>query len=63
MDLLSRQKGRGTPFSKVLNRNPETRSLTQIAVPNPLGTVAIISAFNFPVAVYGWWGMAVTYCH
>lgn len=23
-------------------------------VPNPLGTIAILSAFNFPVAVYGW---------
>jgi aldehyde dehydrogenase family 7 protein A1 len=23
-------------------------------VPNPLGVVAVISAFNFPVAVYGW---------
>lgn len=21
---------------------------------NPLGTVGVISAFNFPVAVYGW---------
>jgi len=23
-------------------------------VPNPLGLVAVLSAFNFPVAVYGW---------
>lgn len=23
-------------------------------VPNPLGVVAVLSAFNFPVAVYGW---------
>jgi aldehyde dehydrogenase family 7 protein A1 len=23
-------------------------------IPNPLGTVGILSAFNFPVAVYGW---------
>ena len=22
--------------------------------PNPLGVVAVLSAFNFPVAVYGW---------
>lgn len=21
---------------------------------NPLGTIGVISAFNFPVAVYGW---------
>jgi aldehyde dehydrogenase family 7 protein A1 len=25
-------------------------------VPNPLGVVAVLSAFNFPVAVYGWYG-------
>lgn len=24
-------------------------------VPNPLGVVAVLSAFNFPVAVYGWY--------
>jgi aldehyde dehydrogenase family 7 member A1 len=24
------------------------------AVPNPLGVVGVLSAFNFPVAVYGW---------
>lgn len=27
---------------------------TILEVPNPLGLVAVISAFNFPVAVYGW---------
>ena len=25
-----------------------------VVVPNPLGVVAVLSAFNFPVAVYGW---------
>lgn len=25
-----------------------------MVVPNPLGVVAVLSAFNFPVAVYGW---------
>ncbi|KAF9445041.1 NAD-aldehyde dehydrogenase [Macrolepiota fuliginosa MF-IS2] len=25
-----------------------------LEVPNPLGVVAVLSAFNFPVAVYGW---------
>ncbi|KAK7050018.1 hypothetical protein VNI00_005449 [Paramarasmius palmivorus] len=25
-----------------------------LPVPNPLGVVAVLSAFNFPVAVYGW---------
>ncbi|KZT63221.1 succinate-semialdehyde dehydrogenase [Daedalea quercina L-15889] len=25
-----------------------------IEVPNPLGVVAVLSAFNFPIAVYGW---------
>jgi hypothetical protein len=24
------------------------------SVPNPLGVVGVLSAFNFPVAVYGW---------
>lgn len=28
--------------------------LTLIPVPNPLGIIAVLSAFNFPVAVYGW---------
>jgi hypothetical protein len=25
-------------------------------VPNPLGVLGVLSAFNFPVAVYGWYG-------
>jgi aldehyde dehydrogenase family 7 protein A1 len=25
-----------------------------VPVPNPLGVVGVLSAFNFPVAVYGW---------
>jgi aldehyde dehydrogenase family 7 protein A1 len=25
-------------------------------VPNPLGVVGVLSAFNFPVAIYGWYG-------
>ena len=29
-------------------------SLIMIPVPNPLGVVGVLSAFNFPVAVYGW---------
>ena len=28
---------------------------TILLVPNPLGVVAVLSAFNFPVAVYGWY--------
>lgn len=31
------------------------RLFTFVAVPNPLGVVAVLSAFNFPVAVYGWY--------
>ena len=26
----------------------------RVPVPNPLGVVGVLSAFNFPVAVYGW---------
>ena len=38
-----------------------TITLTQIhhclyLVPNPLGVLGVLSAFNFPVAVYGWYG-------
>lgn len=29
--------------------------LCVIEVPNPLGVIAVLSAFNFPVAVYGWY--------
>lgn len=29
-------------------------------VPNPLGVVAVLSAFNFPVAVYGWYVILIT---
>jgi aldehyde dehydrogenase family 7 protein A1 len=29
--------------------------LLNTLVPNPLGVVAVLSAFNFPVAVYGWY--------
>ena len=25
-----------------------------VVVPNPLGVLGVLSAFNFPVAVYGW---------
>jgi len=32
---------------------------TILEVPNPLGVVAVISAFNFPVAVYGWSSISV----
>ena len=28
-------------------------------VPNPLGVVAVLSAFNFPVAVYGWYAQCI----
>lgn len=28
-------------------------------VPNPLGVVAVLSAFNFPVAVYGWYAQFI----
>jgi len=28
-----------------------------LEMPNPLGVVAVLSAFNFPVAVYGWYAV------
>jgi aldehyde dehydrogenase family 7 member A1 len=31
-----------------------TSSSNPLEVPNPLGVLAVLSAFNFPVAVYGW---------
>jgi hypothetical protein len=31
--------------------------MLECIVPNPLGVVAVLSAFNFPVAVYGWLGI------
>ena len=35
----------------------ETKKNSHVnTVPNPLGVVAVLSAFNFPVAVYGWYG-------
>jgi len=34
-----------------------------LLVPNPLGLVAVLSAFNFPVAVYGWLARHLTLGH
>lgn len=31
-------------------------SFNCVPVPNPLGVLGVLSAFNFPVAVYGWYG-------
>jgi aldehyde dehydrogenase family 7 member A1 len=33
---------------------PRHRPLKLDIVPNPLGVVSVLTAFNFPVAVYGW---------
>ena len=38
--------------------NCEPGSHVNVA-PNPLGTVAVLTAFNFPVAVYGWYGQFI----
>ncbi|KAH0831150.1 NAD-aldehyde dehydrogenase [Lanmaoa asiatica] len=35
---------------------------TILEVPNPLGVVGVLTAFNFPVAVYGWYVSGVTSC-
>lgn len=52
----SPRSARGTPSWKVRARARGlcVCVLTPPAVPNPLGVVAVLSAFNFPVAVYGW---------
>ncbi|KDQ56899.1 hypothetical protein JAAARDRAFT_36372 [Jaapia argillacea MUCL 33604] len=44
-------------LSRMMNGNvvsSERPGHTILEVPNPLGVVAVLSAFNFPVAVYGW---------
>ena len=58
MVVSSRPNDLATVYSKVRNTTysrdeccPDTRVFI---VPNPLGVVAVLSAFNFPVAVYGW---------
>ncbi len=34
----------------------------RVSVPNPLGVIGVLTAFNFPVAVYGWYVIGfVTY--
>ncbi|EJD02030.1 succinate-semialdehyde dehydrogenase [Fomitiporia mediterranea MF3/22] len=44
-------------LSRMMNGNvvnSERPGHTILEVPNPLGVVTVLSAFNFPVAVYGW---------
>ncbi|KAH9077643.1 NAD-aldehyde dehydrogenase [Lactarius deliciosus] len=44
-------------LSRMLNGrviNSERPGHTILEVPNPLGVLGVLSAFNFPVAVYGW---------
>ncbi|KAF8635573.1 hypothetical protein AX15_000223 [Amanita polypyramis BW_CC] len=44
-------------LSRMMNGNviaSERPGHTILEVPNPLGIVAVLSAYNFPVAVYGW---------
>ncbi|KAL5520618.1 hypothetical protein ACEPAF_2619 [Sanghuangporus sanghuang] len=44
-------------LSRMMNGNvvnSERSGHTILEVPNPLGVVGVLSAFNFPVAVYGW---------
>jgi aldehyde dehydrogenase family 7 protein A1 len=45
-------------LSRMLNGrviNSERPGHTILEVPNPLGVLGVLSAFNFPVAVYGWY--------
>ncbi|KAI0299436.1 NAD-aldehyde dehydrogenase [Multifurca ochricompacta] len=44
-------------LSRIMNGrviNSERPGHTILEVPNPLGVLGVLSAFNFPVAVYGW---------
>ncbi|KAI5115860.1 hypothetical protein M0805_003826 [Coniferiporia weirii] len=44
-------------LSRMMNGNvvnSERPGHTILEIPNPLGVVAVLSTFNFPVAVYGW---------
>ncbi|TFY73094.1 hypothetical protein EWM64_g10918 [Hericium alpestre] len=46
-----------TGLSRMMNGRvigSERPGHTILEVPNPLGVVGVLSAFNFPVAVYGW---------
>lgn len=51
------QNAQDIPFLKVRHyNNTLLLGLTRHSiVPNPLGVVGVLSAFNFPVAVYGWY--------
>lgn len=52
---LWRQSAQVTLFLKVCQALGHVELIFTLAtVPNPLGVVAVLSAFNFPVAVYGW---------
>ncbi|KZT22304.1 NAD-aldehyde dehydrogenase [Neolentinus lepideus HHB14362 ss-1] len=47
----------GVGLSRMMNGrvvSSERPGHSIVEVPNPLGVVAVLSAFNFPVAVYGW---------
>ncbi|KAG5719149.1 Alpha-aminoadipic semialdehyde dehydrogenase [Termitomyces sp. T112] len=47
----------GVGLSRMMNGNvvaSERPGHSILEVPNPLGVVAVLSAFNFPIAVYGW---------
>ena len=51
------QSAQGTLSLKVRVKSHYCEQNSHVnAVPNPLGVVAVLSAFNFPVAVYGWYG-------
>lgn len=61
MAVLSPPNVQGTPSWKVMpsqirgnDLHPRVSRLLAFTAPNPLGVVGVLSAFNFPVAVYGW---------
>ncbi|KNZ81047.1 Alpha-aminoadipic semialdehyde dehydrogenase [Termitomyces sp. J132] len=57
IDIVGTQCDYGVGLSRMMNGNvvaSERPGHSILEVPNPLGVVAVLSAFNFPIAVYGW---------
>ena len=56
--IASERPGHSILEGKTSGQNVHKNSHVS-TVPNPLGVVAVLSAFNFPVAVYGWYAQFI----